>query len=59
MNNIKPKEDEIFAYLENKEFIANTYVMRCFFVLMIVCTSAFLLNITGFFVIEQSLMCKA
>ena len=51
-----PKNDDISVYLEDREYIANTYVLRCFSVTMIIYFITFLLNILGIFVIEQSLM---
>ena len=44
---------------ENREQIANTYVMRCFTVTMIVYLLTFLLNLAGVFTIEQELMWRA
>ncbi len=44
---------------ENTEYIANTYVMRCFTVTMIVYLVTFLLNLFGIFTIEQHLMWRA
>ncbi len=55
----KPKEDEISVYIEDTEYVANKYVIRCFSVMMLVFTVAFILNLAGIFVIEQSLMRKA
>jgi len=43
----------------SQEFIANTYVMRCLTVTMIVYLITFVLNITGVFTIEAELMHKA
>lgn len=45
--------------IENQEFQANTYVMRCFTVTMIVYLIAFLLNMMNIFIIEKKLMWKA
>ncbi len=44
---------------DNQEYIANTYVMRCFTVTMIVYLITFLLNLAGIFTIEQQIMRKA
>jgi len=44
---------------ENQEFQANTYVMRCFTVTMVVYLIAFLLNMADIFIIEKVLMWKA
>ena len=37
--------EEIANYIEDKEYIANTYVMRCLHVTIIVFLITFLLNI--------------
>jgi len=59
MKNERLGSDEITVYIEDKEYIANTYVMRCFFVMMVVYTICFFMNLFGIFVIEKSLMLKA
>lgn len=59
MKKYNKKSDGIMAYSNHQEFVANTYVMRCFTVTMIVYLIAFLLNVTGIFIIEQSLMMRA
>ncbi|MBQ7781156.1 MAG: response regulator [Lachnospiraceae bacterium] len=51
-----PKNDDISVYIEDREYIANTYVLRCFSVTMIIYFITFLLNILGIFVIDQRLM---
>ena len=56
---MKEKTDDIAIYIKDREHIANTYVMRCFSVTMIVFTIAFVLNLLRIFVIEQELMMKA
>ena len=53
------KKTSMFAYSGNQEYIANTYVMRCFTVTMLVYLATFLLNLVGIFTIEQELMWKA
>lgn len=50
------KNDDISVYIENQEYIANTYVMKCFSVTMILYFLTFLLNICGIFIIDQSVM---
>lgn len=52
---IKRKED-ISVYIEDQEYIANLYVMKCFSVTMLVYLLAFILNILNIFIIDQSLM---
>lgn len=59
MKNTKVKKDEISVYIEDREAVANTYVMRCFFVMMVTFTIAFILNLAGIFVINQALMIRA
>ena len=56
MENVKKKEDDIAVYIEDREYIANTYVLKCVTVTMAIYTLVYLLNLVGIFVIEQSLM---
>ncbi|MBR2402077.1 MAG: response regulator [Lachnospiraceae bacterium] len=58
MKNTKVKRDDISDYFEEQEFIANTYVMRCYFVTVVVLTITFILNQLRIFVIEQGLMLR-
>lgn len=51
--------DDINTYIDNTEYTANRYVMRCFTVTMIVYLATFLLNLFDIFTIEQILMIKA
>ena len=53
------QKDDISLYINDQEYIANNYVMKCFTVTMIVYATAFILNIMGIFVIRQDLMLKA
>ena len=59
MRGIKRKNDDISVYIENQEYTANSYVMKCFAVSMIIYTVAFVLNLLGIFIIEQKLMWQA
>ena len=59
MEKAKIKNDEINVYIENQEFIANTYVIRCFSIAVLVYIVTFLLNILDIFVINKALMLKA
>lgn len=52
-------EENISLYIDNQEYIANKYVLKCFNVMMLVYTLTFILNLLGIFVIKQELMCKA
>ncbi|MBO4982066.1 MAG: response regulator [Lachnospiraceae bacterium] len=56
MVQIRKKSDDIAVYIEDREYLANTYVLRCFFITMLVYTVTFLLNLVGIFVIDQKLM---
>lgn len=56
MKKMNGNGDDISVYIEDKEYIANRYVMRCFTVIMLVYTAAFLLNLLGVFIIEQRIM---
>lgn len=53
------KHDKIRSAAGEQELLANTYVMRCFTVTMIVYFITFLLNVVGIFTIELDLMFKA
>ena len=56
MKNLLHGNEDINKYIEDKEFIANTYVMRCFSISMIVYIIGFLLNILNIFIIDKSIM---
>lgn len=56
MEDIRRNSDDISVYIENQEYIANTYVLRCFTITMFIYTIAFLLNSLGVFVIDKKLM---
>ena len=55
----RKKTAAISTHAGNQEYIANTYVMRCFTVTMIVYLIAFLLNQVDIFIIEKRLMWSA
>lgn len=55
-NAVQTSSDDIKVYMDDKEYIANNYVMSCFSVTILVYTAAFLLNLLGVFIIEQRLM---
>lgn len=59
MKKLRKKNEGVSLNPENREYIANTYVMRCFTVTMIVYLVTFLLNLAGIFTIEQHLMWQA
>ena len=50
------ERENIDKYIKDKEYIANTYVMRCFFISMIVYLIAFLLNVFDIFIVDKSIM---
>ena len=56
---MREKTDDIAVYMKDREHIANSYVMRCFSVTMLVFTVAFVLNLLRIFVIDQRLMLSA
>lgn len=53
---LSKKTDDISVYIEDQEYIANTYVMKCFSVTMVLYFVTFLLNILGIFIIDQKIM---
>ncbi|MBP3610381.1 MAG: response regulator [Lachnospiraceae bacterium] len=59
MSRFEKKTSGIPINPENREYIANTYVMRCFNVMMVVYLITFMLNLAGIFTIEQRLMLSA
>lgn len=48
--------DEFSVYLDDKEHIANKYVMKCFFVTMVCYVVSFVLNILEIFVVNKVVM---
>lgn len=58
--NIPPTEntDEISVYIENREYIANKYVMKCFFITMLFYIVSFTLNLLEIFVVNKEVMAK-
>lgn len=52
---VKIKND-IMNYIENKEQVANIYVMRCFSTAMLIYFITFLLNLMGIFIIDKDIM---
>lgn len=53
------KNQEIDIYIENQEYIANNYVMKCFSVYMILYTGLFIVNQMSIFTIDKKLMMLA
>ncbi len=56
MANIKENMDDISVYIEDREYIANKYVMKCFFITMLFFIVSFVLNILNIFVVNQHVM---
>ena len=56
MENNPLERESLKHYYEEKEYIANAYVMRCFTVSMIVYTICFLLNLFGIFIVDKKIM---
>ena len=56
MKDILHGSEDIDRFVEDKEYVANTYVMRCFFISMIVYSIGFLLNLVGVFIIDKGIM---
>ena len=53
MKHIMREREDIDKYISDKELIANTYVMRCYFVSMIVYSFCCLLNFLDFFIVDK------
>lgn len=53
---LQKEKDDISIYLEDNEYIANTYVMKCFSVTMLLHFVAVVLNLLGIFIIDHRLM---
>ena len=56
--NIKTNDD-IAAYIEDKELIANKYILKSFWVVMLIYIAVFTLNMLGIFIVDKTLMLKA
>ncbi len=50
------KKEDIDKYVANREHIANTYVMRCFFTSMVIYCICFLLNVLNIFIVDSRIM---
>ena len=49
-------EDDINVYLEDKEYTANTYVMKCFTTTMILYLIVVVLTYLGIFIVDKRLV---
>ncbi len=56
MNDAAKKNDEIEVYLEDREYMANMYVMKCVDVTMALYTLVFVLNLLNIFIVDKMLM---
>ena len=50
------KNDDIAVYIEDREAIANKYVLNCFAVTMLLYTLAFILNLLDIFIVDKRIM---
>ena len=55
MKYIMHEREDIDKFVADKEYIANTYVMRCFLISMIVYFIGFLLNILNLFIVDKKI----
>ena len=53
------KNENVSEYIENQDYIANKYTMKCFMVTMLVFTAIFILNQLGIFIIREKIMWEA
>ena len=51
--------DDISVYIEDREQVANKYVMRCFTVTLSIYAIAFVLNMLDIFVVDKAIMIKS
>lgn len=52
----KEIKDDIAVYIEDREYIANKYVMKCFFITMVFFVVSFVLNLLNIFVVDKGIM---
>ncbi len=50
------KVDDISTYIENKEYIANKYVLKCFEITMLIYVLAYVLDMLNVFIIDYDVM---
>ncbi|MGN0406659.1 MAG: response regulator [Bacteroides sp.] len=53
------KNENVSEYIENQDYVANKYTMKCFMVTMLVFTAIFILNQLGIFIIRKKIMWEA
>lgn len=56
MGAVKEQRDDIAVYIENREYIANKYVMKCFFITMVFYVVSYVLNQLEIFVVSKEVM---
>lgn len=56
MKEVAKNNDEISVYINNREYMANTYVMKCFTITMVLYTLTFVLNLLNIFIVDKQLM---
>lgn len=56
MENQTKRKDEISVYIEDQEYMANTYVVKCFSVMMALYTFTVVLNLLNIFIVDTKLM---
>ena len=58
MQKNQKSNDDIAVYIEDRESIANKYVMKCFSVSMLIYVASFIMDMLGVFIIDKNIMAK-
>lgn len=56
MGSVKESRDDIAVYIEDREYMANQYVMKCFFITMVFYVVSFVLNQLEIFIVDKQVM---
>ncbi len=56
MGTVKESRDDIAVYIEDREYMANQYVMKCFFITMVFYVVSFILNQLEIFIVDKQVM---
>ncbi len=56
MGAVSENRDDIAVYIEDREYIANKYVMKCFFITMVFYVVSYVLNQLEIFVVSKEVM---
>ena len=56
MGTVSENRDDIAVYIEDREYIANKYVMKCFFITMVFYVVSYVLNQLEIFVVSKEVM---